>query len=71
MGRSPVRQLDPPLHRLYRHYSELPYSLRTLYTVTLLVLGLGYLFALIYVFTTYAGRGGGSPYMLSLSLIHI
>ena len=39
--------------------------MRTLYTVTLLVLGLGYLFALIYVFTTYAGRGGGSPYMLS------
>ena len=65
MGNSPVRQLDPPLHRLYRHYLELPYSLRTLYTVTLLVLGLGYLFALIYVFTTYAGRGGGSPYMLS------
>jgi len=65
MGNFPVRHLDPPLHRLYRHYSELPYSLRTLYTVALLVLGLGYLFALIYVFTTYAGRGGGSPYMLS------
>src|SRR6266496_4430184 len=66
MSDSPLRQPNPPLHRLYRHYSELPYSLRTLYTVTLLVLGLGYLFALIYVFTTYAGRSGeGSPYMLS------
>lgn len=56
---------NPPLHRLFRHYSELPYSLRTLYTATLLVLGLGYLFALIYIFTTYAGRAGGNPWMLS------
>ena len=31
-----------PLHRLYHHYSELPYSLRVLFTATLLVLGLGY-----------------------------
>src|SRR6266540_1731636 len=56
---------DVPLHRLYRHYSELPYSLRVLYTATLLVLGLGYLFALIYLFHTYAGRAGGNPMMLS------
>jgi hypothetical protein len=56
---------EPPLHRLFRHYSELPYSLRTLYTATLLVLGLGYLFALIFIFTTYAGRAGGNPWMLS------
>ena len=56
---------QPPLHRLYRHYSELPYSQRVLYTMTLLMLGLGYLFALIYVFHTYAGRGGGNPMMLS------
>jgi len=48
-----------PLHRLYVHYSELPYSLRVLYTSVLLVLGLGYLFALIYVFHTQAGRDGG------------
>ena len=65
MSNSAIGQLNPPLHRLYRHYSELPYSLRTLYTATLLVLGLGYLFALIYIFTTYAGRAGGSPWMLS------
>jgi len=65
MNAPPLSQLSPPLHRLYRHYSELPYSLRVLYTATLLVLGLGYLFALIYVFTTYAGRAGGNPMMLS------
>ena len=56
---------DGPQHRLYRHYSELPYSQRVLYTMTLLVLGLGYLFALIYLFHTYAGRAGGNPMMLS------
>lgn len=50
---------DVPLHRLYVHYSELPYSLRVLYTSVLLVLGLGYLFALIYVFHTQSGRDGG------------
>jgi len=65
MNISPASQLDPPLHGLYRHYSELPYSLRTLYTAALLVLGLGYVFALIYVFTTYAGRAGDNPMMLS------
>jgi hypothetical protein len=56
---------DVPLHRLFLHYSELPYSLRVLYTAALLVLGLGYLFALIYVFHSYAGRAGGSPWILS------
>src|SRR6202795_3343389 len=56
---------DVSLHRLYRHYSELPYSQRVLYTATLLVLGLGYLFALIYLYHTYAGRAGGNPMMLS------
>lgn len=56
---------DVPLHRLYRHYSELPYSQRVLYTAALLVLGMGYLFALIYLFHTYAGRAGGHPYMLA------
>ncbi len=56
---------DLPLHRGYRHYSELPYSQRVLYTATLLILGLGYLFALLNVYFTYAGRAGGNPYMLS------
>jgi hypothetical protein len=54
-----------PLHEGYRHYAELPYSQRVLYTATLLILGLGYLFALIYLFHTYAGRAGGNPMMLS------
>ena len=58
---------DVPLHRLYHHYSELPYSQRVLYTMTLLVLGMGYLFALVYLFHTYAGRAGGNPMMLSYS----
>jgi hypothetical protein len=56
---------DVPLHRLYRHYSELPYSQRVLYTATLLILGLGYLFALIHLYHTYAGRAGGNPLLLS------
>jgi len=55
---------DVPLHRLYRHYSELPYSMRVLYTAALLILGLGYLFALIYLFHTYSGRDG-NPMTLS------
>jgi hypothetical protein len=56
---------EAPLHEGYRHYAELPYSQRVLYTATLLILGLGYLFALIYLFHTYAGRAGGNPMMLS------
>ena len=55
---------DDPLHQLYTHYSELPYSQRVLYTATLLVLGMGYLFALIYLFHTYSGRDG-NPMTLS------
>ena len=45
-----------PPHALFRHYSELPDSLRVLYTATLLTLGLGYLFALLNIYFTYAGR---------------
>jgi hypothetical protein len=56
---------DLPLHRHYLHYSELPYSQRVLFTATLLILGLGYLFALLNVYFTYAGRAGGNPLMLS------
>jgi hypothetical protein len=54
-----------PLHRLYHHYSEMPYSQRVLYTATLLILGGGYLFALLNVYFTYAGKAGGNPLMLS------
>jgi len=52
-------------HKLYHHFAELPYSLRVLYTCVLLILGLGYLFALLNVYFTYAGRAGGNPIMLS------
>ena len=55
---------EPPVHRLYRHFSELPSSVRVLYTAVLLVLGLGYLFALIYLFHTYSGKDG-NPLTLS------
>ena len=47
-----------PLHRLYHHYSELPLSMRVLYTLTLCILGMGYLFAIIYLTHVYAGRDG-------------
>ncbi len=56
---------DVALHRYYRHYSELPYSQRVLYTSTLVVIGLAYVFALINLFHTYAGRAGGNPFMVS------
>src|SRR6266568_5104850 len=56
---------DVPLHRLYLHYSELPYSQRVLYTAALLVFGMGYLFALLNVYFTYAGRAGGNPLLLT------
>jgi hypothetical protein len=49
---------EAPLHRLYSHYSELPNSLRVLYTAALCILGSGYLFALIYLFHVNSGRDG-------------
>jgi hypothetical protein len=55
---------EVPLHQLYRHFSELPYSMRVLYTATLLILGVAYLFAGIYLFHTYAGKDG-NPRSLS------
>jgi hypothetical protein len=56
---------EMPLHRHYLHYSELPYSQRVLYTAALLVLGMGYLFAMLNLYFTYAGRAGGNPVMLT------
>lgn len=55
---------DVQLHPRYLHFKELPLSLRFLYTAVLCVLGLGYLFALIYLFHTYAGKDG-NPNSLS------
>ena len=47
-----------PLHRSYLHFSELPTSLRVLYTAVLALMGAGYLFAIIYLYHTYSGRDG-------------
>ena len=52
------------VHRLYHHFSELPASVRVLYTAVLCVLGLGYLFALVYLFHTYSAKDG-NPRSLS------
>jgi hypothetical protein len=49
---------DHAIHRLYRHFQELPISMRTLFTGALLVLGLGYLFASLYVFAAHSGADG-------------
>lgn len=53
-----IFMIQPPLHRLYSHYSELPPSVRILYTAALCILGSGYLFALVYLFHSVAGRDG-------------
>ena len=53
-----MSEAPAPVHRLYHHFSELPHSLRVLYTAVLLVLGLGYVFALTYVFVAQAGKDG-------------
>jgi len=46
---------DQAIHRLYRHFQELPVSMRTLFTSALLVLGMGYLFATLYIFAAHSG----------------
>jgi len=54
-----IKQMsDQPIHRLYRHFQELPVSMRVLFTGTLLAIGMGYMFALIYVYASDAGRDG-------------
>jgi hypothetical protein len=40
------------------HFSALPMSTRLVYTMTLLVLGIGYLFAMLQVFYSHAGLDG-------------
>lgn len=56
---------QPPLHRHYTHYTELPYSLRVLYSCALIILGLGYIFALVYLVHGHAGVAGGSSGMVT------
>jgi hypothetical protein len=46
------------VHRMFFHFSELPLSMRTLFTATLIVLGIGYLFAMIQIYEVDAGRDG-------------
>ncbi len=46
------------VHRMFFHYSEFPLSMRALYTGTLLVLGIGYLFAMLHTYNSHAGRDG-------------
>ena len=50
--------MDQQVHRMFFHYSEFPLSMRTLFTGTLIVLGIGYLFAMIHIFNSHAGRDG-------------
>ncbi|MDH5771855.1 MAG: hypothetical protein OEY84_01850 [Rhodospirillaceae bacterium] len=47
-----------PVHRMYFHYSEYPPSMRVLFTGTLLVLGLAYIFAMIQTYVSHAARDG-------------
>ena len=53
----------------FTHYSQLPVVVRILFTSTLLVLGIGYLFAMIYVWESHSGRD--SKPMLSVTDIVI
>jgi len=45
-------------NRNFFHFSALPLSTRMVYTMTLLVLGTGYLFAMLQVFFSHAGLDG-------------
>jgi hypothetical protein len=40
------------------HFTMFPLGMRVLYTGTLVVLGIGYLFAMIHIFSSHAGRDG-------------
>ncbi|MCW8918417.1 MAG: elongation factor-1 alpha [Gammaproteobacteria bacterium] len=55
--------------RFFIHFTHLPLVQRAVYTGTLLTLGLGYLFAMIYVVANHAGRDGDP--MLSVNDIVI
>lgn len=48
----------PKVHRMFFHYSEFPFSLRVLFTATLITMGLAYVFAMIQIYTTHAGLDG-------------
>jgi hypothetical protein len=46
------------VHHMFFHYKEYPLSRRVLFTSALLVLGLGYIFAMLHVYNSHAGRDG-------------
>ena len=46
------------VQRMFFHTQGFPLSMRTLFTGTLLVLGLAYLFAMLHVYNSHAGRDG-------------
>ena len=48
------------VRRMFFHYSELSLSLRTLFTATLITLGLGYAFAMVEVYISHAGLDGNA-----------
>ena len=57
-------------NRSFFHFSALPMSTRMVYTMTLLVLGTGYLFAMLQVFFSHAGLDG-NPNNISAQDIRI
>ena len=57
-------------NRAFFHFSALPMSTRMVYTMTLLVLGTGYLFAMLQVFFSHAGLDG-NPKNISAQDIRI
>jgi hypothetical protein len=46
------------VHRMFFHFSELPLTLRAVYSATLIVLGIGYIFAMFQIYEVDAGRDG-------------
>ena len=46
------------VHRMFFHFSELALSTRTLFTATLIVLGIGYVFAMIEIYEVHSGLYG-------------
>lgn len=47
------------------HFQYLPMGMRTLFSATLIVLGTGYLFAMIHIFASHAGRDGNPALSVS------
>lgn len=50
--------MDHPTHFTYPLFDDLPPSLRALYINILLIMGIGYIFAMIQIYEVHAGRDG-------------